>query len=1114
MPNAYLKIINAYANNEIDFEALATALHRQNESVPDSLPDILKQLDELKITKPADLPVLQRLQLDLSHAGEFQTSVAAQNPGLSDEHTVIVEQAAPSPAVHETERAANTVLHPAAAPASNEATIVYPVAANAAIKASSPAPSAEAVTETPAETEIEEKTRLQEPSTNTPVAQSESQTLDTKQLEPGSVIKSRFVLETLLGEGGMGRVFMARDLRKEEAHDRNPYVAIKVLNDSFKDHPQAFIALQREAKKAQTLAHPNIVNVFDFDRDGSTVYMTMEYLEGDSLDKIIRRHRPNPLEKKEALKIIQGICLGLSFAHKRSIIHSDLKPGNVFVTSDGEVKIFDFGIARAIKHPDTSSEKTLFDAGSLGGLTPAYASCEMFEGGEPDVRDDIYALACIAYELLGGKHPFEKMPAIRAKQNRLAVEKLRNLSRRQNKTLSTGLAFDRQARIPTVNQFIDGLTVRFSRKQKLAALFMLTAVLAGILSYEPINNYFHQQKIGEYVAQFQTGDPEAIQSALKKLIKEPANMRNDVLNSGKEPLMAYYEKQAFARVDATKGLVDFKGADRYLNIANALYPDSAQISSAKKRLQQQEQQLFNELTTRLNFHLQQGNLLPDEKNDDLLDVLALAANMDPKSPLLTDKRIAVEYAKQAQIAADQWDFDKAQHLLTVARQVVPDNPQLSTLQQTINRQQEQYLSRQKEIAGNLDAKTLRRQVEMLLGKPFEAANWSGALQTYIKQLETVLPGGDRWLQDTKHQISLYHVKRAENLRRQGRFGEARAAILLAEKFDDSVPGLHEEMTHVQQAENQSIKQQQFEAQKQQIAQLKQQLLGEANNNNVRQAVAILEKLTSSLDKKDPFLSLEAPSAIAAAYVRLANNALQRGDAQSASQWVSAGLIIAPSHKQLAAIRNRIPAKTSDACEAKYAGYGERFTCYDTLGTGKGPALVVIPAMKNAKPFAIGKYEMSIGEFNDFCHSTKKCSPLSGDSDLPATGVSFDDIKNYLKWLSAQTNATYRLPNQAEWKYAAKATAPPSGKDFNCRVTLGGNIVRGNTLLTVKSGQKNSWGLVNYIGNAQELVFNPPNSLIAMGGAYQDPLAKCNISFSRNHDGRADPITGFRVLREM
>src|SRR5262249_14109518 len=107
-------------------------------------------------------------------------------------------------------------------------------------------------------------------------------------LQPGSVVKSRFVLDTLIGKGGMGLVFSAIDRRKEEARDPNPRVALKVLSADFQRHPQAFIALQREARKAQTLAHPNVVTVFDFDRDHDTVFMTMELLKGRSLDSLVR----------------------------------------------------------------------------------------------------------------------------------------------------------------------------------------------------------------------------------------------------------------------------------------------------------------------------------------------------------------------------------------------------------------------------------------------------------------------------------------------------------------------------------------------------------------------------------------------------------------------------------------------------------------------------------------------------------------------------------------------------------------------------------------------------------------------------------------------------------
>ncbi|MEM9058187.1 MAG: serine/threonine-protein kinase, partial [Pseudomonadota bacterium] len=155
-----------------------------------------------------------------------------------------------------------------------------------------------------------------------------------------SVIKQRFVLQEEIGKGGMGVVFKALDLRKQEAHDRNPYIAVKVLNEEFKRHPESLKALQREARKAQDLAHPNIVNVFDFDRDGDDVYMTMEFLEGEPLDELIQKQALSGLPKDEAFPIIRGMALALNYAHEKGIIHSDFKPANCFLNKDGVVKVF------------------------------------------------------------------------------------------------------------------------------------------------------------------------------------------------------------------------------------------------------------------------------------------------------------------------------------------------------------------------------------------------------------------------------------------------------------------------------------------------------------------------------------------------------------------------------------------------------------------------------------------------------------------------------------------------------------------------------------------------------------------------------------------------------
>ena len=263
------------------------------------------------------------------------------------------------------------------------------------------------------------------------------------------VLKNRFGLEDKLGSGGMGTVFRAKDLRKVEARDRNPFVAIKVLNNDFREHPEAFIALQREASKSQTLNHPNIVSIFDFDKDGEVPFITMELLEGRELAELLRSY-PTGLPDDMAWKIIAGMCAGLAYAHAENIIHADFKPGNVFVSSTSHVKILDFGIARAVQINQAQGEDTVFDPARLAALTPAYASREMLNGDNPEIRDDLYALGVVIYLVLTGHHPYGRLSAEKAYKEGLRAEKPKRMSRRRWRVLEKCLSFNRNGRMAWV----------------------------------------------------------------------------------------------------------------------------------------------------------------------------------------------------------------------------------------------------------------------------------------------------------------------------------------------------------------------------------------------------------------------------------------------------------------------------------------------------------------------------------------------------------------------------------------------------------------------------------------------------------------------------------------
>jgi serine/threonine protein kinase len=265
------------------------------------------------------------------------------------------------------------------------------------------------------------------------------------------VLKQRFVLEDKLGSGGMGTVFRAKDLRKVEARDKQPHVAIKVLNNNFRRHPEAFIALEREASKSQTLRHSNIVSIFDFDKDGNVPFITMELLEGRELGELLKAY-PNGLPDETAWSVVRGIVAGLAHAHDEHVVHADFKPGNVFVTHNDLAKILDFGIARAMRVNQTDSGKpatgkdTEFDPKQLAALTPAYASREMLNGDNPEPRDDLYSLGVVIYMVFSGHHPYGRLNANDAASEKLKPERIKRLSRRQWKVLERCLEFNRQDR--------------------------------------------------------------------------------------------------------------------------------------------------------------------------------------------------------------------------------------------------------------------------------------------------------------------------------------------------------------------------------------------------------------------------------------------------------------------------------------------------------------------------------------------------------------------------------------------------------------------------------------------------------------------------------------------
>lgn len=310
-------------------------------------------------------------------------------------------------------------------------------------------------------------------------------------LSIGSIIGGRYELISELGSGGMGKVFKARDRLRAEAQDRNPFIALKVLSERFKEHPDSMIALQRESRRAQTLAHPNVITVHEFFRDGPHFYMTMELLTGKPLDLLLQSDYSEGLAFEDAWPIIEGVGLALQYGHEKGIVHSDIKPGNIFVCTDGTVKVLDLGISRPIPVAnEPESEQTVFDPGTrLGSLTPAYASLEMWNQDTPDPRDDIYALGCVGYLLLTGRHPFDGQSAREAFNQDLSPPKIGKIARSQWSAFVDALRFRRDDRIKSVRQMLNRLAPQAVMRSKRRTAVYIGAAVAAVVAIFGVRYY-------------------------------------------------------------------------------------------------------------------------------------------------------------------------------------------------------------------------------------------------------------------------------------------------------------------------------------------------------------------------------------------------------------------------------------------------------------------------------------------------------------------------------------------------------------------------------------------------------------------------------------------------
>ncbi len=282
-----------------------------------------------------------------------------------------------------------------------------------------------------------------------PVAVTPLSTTATGAVAPGQRIAGRYDILGQLGRGGMGRVYKAQDLELGET------VAIKTLLESSEEGSADEARLLREVQICRRITHPNVVRVYDIGRFPGGIFVTMEHLEGRSLDRVVAQDSPVPFERVRA--ILTDVAEGLHEAHLLGIVHRDLKPANIMVT-ETRAKILDFGIARVQGRRDP----TLTQAGFVLG-SPSYMSPDQLKGMELDGRSDLYSLGILAFTLIAGREPFESPDATVLALKQLQ-EKLPDIRTFRAETpaewitfLETLTAKQRDERFQTAREVVDAL---------------------------------------------------------------------------------------------------------------------------------------------------------------------------------------------------------------------------------------------------------------------------------------------------------------------------------------------------------------------------------------------------------------------------------------------------------------------------------------------------------------------------------------------------------------------------------------------------------------------------------------------------------------------------------
>ena len=523
-----------------------------------------------------------------------------------------------------------------------------------------------------------DKTRF---ATKKPAAANTTVATSTSAIQTGVVIKQRYKLEDKIGSGGMSDIYRATDLFLQQAGVTNCTVAIKVLQQQFVNQPEALQLLLQEAHKTQQLSHPNIVRVFDVDADQQHYFIVMEFLDGESLEQVIKRYKPKGLPLKSAVNLLQQIANALNFAHSIGIVHADLKPANVMVNRAGQVKVLDFGVSQQLQlNHDIYAAEQQKNSVSLSGYTPAYASPQLLAGKTPSVSDDVFSFSCLCYELLSSKHPYDRVPADQAQQQNKTPVKPQHLNVLQWQALKTALQFTNEQRSISLEQLMKRLT--FNMWKPVGATAAALAVALGLASYhntqqlqlsELISKKLQAEQQQQLFQQLITAQAQPVLQQLDDS-NTPHWLKSALLRDQQSTLIAHFEQQIEALIsDRSFTYPDYPQIEHVLAQATSLYPDSHFLAQIAGSVSRSKQTAIDVLRNQLRQLLLDQQYQRQEQQTDAYNVLAELQRIEPGYVVKLDDAEAEVYVNAYQQAVASNNAIALQHLIAIGQQLFTEH---------------------------------------------------------------------------------------------------------------------------------------------------------------------------------------------------------------------------------------------------------------------------------------------------------------------------------------------------------------------------------------------------------------------------------------------------------